>query len=883
MLSVGWQSIVVVAFLIDTSSTSSGSSLDVALRRPGGSDQFVTFGAANGVVSRTKTDGPGASGAAVFLPCTSCNDNLDTIFLVDEDTDDSGGATVLSASAFRSICAWEDRLLSDAGVNYQRHCATDRSGKCCAPQSVPRMLSTALGTPCSSLTDEQLAQALQNLQTGALAPVGFELDAVRDGFLDMNWEWGQPTSSAKVARSMFCFNRATYKKESVGQRQGTAMGNAMEEQFSAWIEDAARDNDELTLGGAPAGELRKLVFNKELLKSFFELQLFVDLYLAVAAFCLLWVCLAFHTGSVCLAVFGMLHIFLSVPISYGFYTYVLEFETFPYICLIGVFVVAGIGVDDIYVFNDAWRQSFFLLPAEADLATRLSFAYRRAASAMFITSLTTAASFLVNAISPIPPIRLFGIYMALLIVSNYILVITWYPLIQVIQHRCCSHRTCCCCCCLCHRRGKQPGPEVESGGTSEEVKWRRVEKCFHGCWTDAMQRLRWPLFLALFALGVVSGFVAEHKFTFATEEVRLLRSSHMFSQYLREVPRFRSSPHVSDRGMTMAFVWGVLPRDCETGGCYYDNADRGQLHFDPEFDPAQPSAQRQLLRFAEMLKTDSRIATAGDHPLEMFGNWLRTVGGEVAGVSCVPSCNCTRCGAGNNAVPRNAPSCSQATLPLPASQFHECFAQYLRMCGVEADPLCDGSGDSLWDRSAKSKVLWVPNRTATVGDALTSTPARQPGQVALTWEVTTNQVGGWSYYQMTEYYDGWLSLLNQLNDGAPASAGKPFFRTFWFSVKDLQENLASSALVAMGMAVCLTLLVLFVATRSPRTTLLATISIAGVLSCTSCALVLLGWELGIIESMCLAILIGISCDFVVHLAWAFVSAAPIVRCLCTRT
>jgi hypothetical protein len=99
---------------------------------------------------------------------------------------------------------------------------------------------------------------------------------------------------------------------------------------------------------------------RDAVHAFFLKQLFRDLYLAGAAFALLFLCLAFHTGSICLATCGMLHIVLSVPISYGIYMQQLEFEVFPYINLIGIFVVAGIGVDDIYVFTDAWKQSFYL-------------------------------------------------------------------------------------------------------------------------------------------------------------------------------------------------------------------------------------------------------------------------------------------------------------------------------------------------------------------------------------------------------------------------------------------------------------------------------------------------------------------------------------------
>ena len=63
-------------------------------------------------------------------------------------------------------------------------------------------------------------------------------------------------------------------------------------------------------------------------------------------------------------------------------------------------------------------------------AARLELVLQRTASAMGITSLTTAAAFLSCAMSSIPPLRCFGIFLAFVILANYVLVITWYPAVR---------------------------------------------------------------------------------------------------------------------------------------------------------------------------------------------------------------------------------------------------------------------------------------------------------------------------------------------------------------------------------------------------------------------------------------------------------------------
>lgn len=47
-----------------------------------------------------------------------------------------------------------------------------------------------------------------------------------------------------------------------------------------------------------------------------------------------------------------------------------------------------------------------------------------------------AQAFLANVVSAVCPVRLFGAFMALLVVANYCLVVTWFPCILIIHHRC---------------------------------------------------------------------------------------------------------------------------------------------------------------------------------------------------------------------------------------------------------------------------------------------------------------------------------------------------------------------------------------------------------------------------------------------------------------
>jgi len=91
--------------------------------------------------------------------------------------------------------------------------------------------------------------------------------------------------------------------------------------------------------------------------------------------------------------------------------------------------------------------------------------------------------------------------------------------------------------------------------------------------------------------------------------------------------------------------------------------------------------------------------------------------------------------------------------------------------------------------------------------------------------------------------------------------------TFWFY--DTNRAMLETAFGAAGIAIGFSTLVVFIASRSFYLTLFSTLAIVYVLAATIASLVGFGWYLGFLESICLAILIGISCDFVIHFSHAY--------------
>ena len=124
----------------------------------------------------------------------------------------------------------------------------------------------------------------------------------------------------------------------------------------------------------------------------------------------------FHTRSGFLAGLGMLHVLMSFPVAYFILRFVIGVEKFGMLNTLSVFVLLGIGADDIFLMVDAFKQSKAMGPSVSrSLHHRLAFTWSRAAKAMLITSLTTSCAFFATAQSIIQPIRVFGVFTGLLV------------------------------------------------------------------------------------------------------------------------------------------------------------------------------------------------------------------------------------------------------------------------------------------------------------------------------------------------------------------------------------------------------------------------------------------------------------------------------------
>jgi len=144
-----------------------------------------------------------------------------------------------------------------------------------------------------------------------------------------------------------------------------------------------------------------------------------DFSFVIFSFLFVWFWMWVHVGSFAVASASMLQILISLPLSMFIYSVVFQIGYFGAMQILVVFIILGIGADDVFVYSDAWLQSAEDVEREfgeargSYLERRVAYAYARALEAIFNTSFTTAVAFFATATSKIMPISTFGIFAAI--------------------------------------------------------------------------------------------------------------------------------------------------------------------------------------------------------------------------------------------------------------------------------------------------------------------------------------------------------------------------------------------------------------------------------------------------------------------------------------
>uniref|UniRef100_H2SEW5 Protein dispatched homolog 1 n=1 Tax=Takifugu rubripes TaxID=31033 RepID=H2SEW5_TAKRU len=566
----------------------------------------------------------------------------------------------------------------------------------------------------------------------------------------------------------------------------------------------------------------------------FQDYLLTDTVYPAIAIMIVLLVMCVYTRSVFITLMTIIAIISSLIVSYFLYRMVFNFEFFPFMNLTALIIVVGIGADDAFVLCDVWNYTKFDKP-HAELSETVGVSLQHAALSMFVTSFTTAAAFYANYVSNITAIRCFGVYAGTAILVNYILMVTWLPAVVVLHERYlpnllpCSkppHQERGYCACtflagLCQKVSKC----LFALSETSRIFFEKVLPCI-------VIKLRYLWLLWFLAITVGGAYVVcinpKMKLpSLELAEFQVFRSSHPFERYDAEFKKlfmFERFHHGEELHMPITIIWGVMPVD---NGDPLNPKNKGKLMLDSSFNIASPAAQLWILNFCQKLRNQSFVFQSEEQDftscfIETFKQWMENQDCEEASVY---------------------PCCSQSTFPYKQDVFELCIKRAIMEL----------------DRSTTYHLVSrTPGPRFDINDTIR----------AIVLEFQSTYLFTLAYEKMFQFYsevDAWIT--EELRH-APAGLSHGWFISS-LEFYDLQDSLSGGTLVAMALSVAVAFSVMLLTTWNVIISLYAILSIAGTIFVTVGSLVLLGWEMNVLESVTISVAVGLSVDFAVHYGVAY--------------
>lgn len=189
---------------------------------------------------------------------------------------------------------------------------------------------------------------------------------------------------------------------------------------------------------------------------------------------------------------------------------------------------------------------------------------------MTITSATTAAAFYANLISPIMPIRAFGVFAGTLIPVNFLLVVIMMPPTVIYYEAYLKHKKCCCCCDKKTKEGDkitdENDPNKIEPGTDAHSK---IEKFFDSRWNTFVSKAKFPIVIITLGWFVATLIIAP-KMGPQTEQPEFISEDNPIWKPIAVMGE--EFPASDDSYVDVTIFWGTKDIDRE-----------GENQWDPDF------------------------------------------------------------------------------------------------------------------------------------------------------------------------------------------------------------------------------------------------------------------------------------------------------------
>ena len=346
----------------------------------------------------------------------------------------------------------------------------------------------------------------------------------------------------------------------------------------------------------------------------FQSEIVLQSLLIITAIILVVLFIWIYASSLFIGVMTLLCIIFALVISYFVYGRVFDVDFFPFLNMVTLIFIVGIGADDAFVYTGIWEEAKHVYVIDNSenhtqyLVKWTIHALRHAVLAMFVTSLTTASAFYANISSSITSVKCFGLYAGTSIIVNYLLMVTLFPVVVILHDKYLAR-----CVHVCFPGTCKTRPVIES--EQENIRKSRamnlmtrvsyyVDQFFSIYLPKVLLKLRYLWIILFLALGIGGAVVTFGKPGLklpTSQDFQMFTSSNSLEQYARKYKSEFFFNHKGDSARPIYVNFGV---ESEDNGNYFNPDDFGTLKFTSE--PVKiESEQLWLLNFCKSIKNES--------------------------------------------------------------------------------------------------------------------------------------------------------------------------------------------------------------------------------------------------------------------------------------
>jgi len=576
--------------------------------------------------------------------------------------------------------------------------------------------------------------------------------------------------------------------------------------------------------------------------------------------------LMFMLRSFWLAAMGMGMILANFLPAIFLYRLVGGFEYFGTLNVLGVFIIMGIGADDIFVFMDTWAATQVDIPNKP-LHKKLSHTLAHAGKAMATTSASTALSFLANTTSSFPAVYTFGTFCTFLVICNFFSICILWPCVVAMSEYYFKGASF-----LCMMKPRRHWGYKYGYGPEHILQPGKIELFFKDTYYPFLHKLRYPI-LAIYGCILIVYVIFAAQLQPDPDAPQFLPSSNNYVAF-SEVKRDHFLRDATMGKLVLNIPIGIESldqEDCDDHVCDPTvPGDWGTVLWDDEMSSTKSEyGQKLVLELcADMQYGEDEGFSHEDRKVYTSNELLPSP------VRCILNSFKTWCEVHNCPKTKHeeASTLEESDYIVDEEFFDAYMREFLGHLQLPSDPdyVAGQTNWDVWSDSIFSEDVYSVNvlrfalLKAYIDVDVYDMDYREGIEIYNTW---SEWLENWKSKSQSEAYNGQTFLSNAfITDDMGV-----------FQFCFLQEQIKTEAVTGILLSLLLAYIVLCIATTNWIISLFSIFSILVLVLGVIAFTVWNGWKLGVIESVVYVMVVGLSVDYTVHLSEAYLASGKKTR------